>query len=497
MATSGPGATNLVTGIATAMMDSSPMVCITGQVPTSAIGGDAIQETDILGITMPITKHGYLVQDVKELASTLHEAFHIARSGRPGPVIVDLPKDVQLATTDYDSSASLPGASKSLADNLSPTELEKAVELLKGSSRPVILAGRGALLAGAETELATLVQRCQIPVALTLLGKGAFPEGHPLCLGMMGMHGHGATNLAIQNADLLIALGMRFDDRVTGDLATFAQSSRKIHIDLDAAEIGKNVAVDVGLVGDLREVLQRLLPSLPAANRAPWVTQIRTWQEEDTERDVLHQDTGSDLLAVHVLHDLWQATDGKAVTVTDVGQHQMWEAQYYPHTRPGTLITSGGLGTMGFALPAAIGAKMASPQEEVWAIAGDGGFQMTMSELASAVQERVELKIAVINNGFLGMVRQWQELFYGERYYATPMLTPSFVKLAQAFDIPAFRVTRRGEVRPVVELARQWTGGPVLVEFAVKQLDLVYPMVPAGGSLDAMIRRPQVTAEMV
>ncbi len=499
MATSGPGATNLVTGIATAMMDSSPMVCLTGQVPTTALGGDAFQETDILGITMPITKHGYLVSRVEDLAATLHEAFHVARSGRPGPVVVDIPKDVQLALAEYDDSVPLPTPeppSVSWTPDLTQG-LEQALELLRSSQRPVILAGRGVLLSQASSEVIHLAERNQIPVALTLLGKGGFPEEHPLCLGMMGMHGHGATNQAIQEADLLLALGMRFDDRVTGNLATYAPNARKIHIDLDASEIGKNVAVDVGLVGDLKPILQSLLPAVDRQNRDDWLGQIGQWQENDDRRDILHQPADGHLYAAHVLHDLWQQTEGEALVVTDVGQHQMWEAQYYRHNRPHSLITSGGLGTMGFALPAALGAKMANPSAEVWAIAGDGGFQMTMAELATAVQERIEIKIAIINNGYLGMVRQWQELFYDQRYHATPMWAPDFTKMAQAFEIPAFRVRRRGEVAPVVELARQWTGGPVLVEFVVEQHDVVYPMVPAGGTLHEMIRRPQATAEMV
>ena len=499
MATSGPGATNLVTGIATAMMDSSPMVCLTGQVPTSALGGDAFQETDVLGVTMPITKHGFLVTAVEDLAPTLHRAFHIARSGRPGPVVVDLPKDVQLAQTDYDGSAPLPQGEGSVPgdDPALFADLRRIQELLDQAHRPVILAGRGVLLSRAMGELLHFAERADVPVALTLLGKGAFPEQHPLCLGMMGMHGHGATNIAIQEADLLLAFGMRFDDRVTGNLATYAPKARKVHIDIDASELGKNVAVDVALRSDLKAALRALLPAMGRRQRKRWREEIGLWRRQDGERDIVHQPDEGRLYAAHVLHDLWRETDGQALVVTDVGQHQMWEAQYYPHDRPDSLITSGGLGTMGFALPAALGAKLARPGEEVWAVVGDGGFQMTMAELATAVQERLEIKIAVVNNGFLGMVRQWQELFYEERYHATPMLTPDFLKLAQAFDIPAFRVRRRGEVAPAVQLARQWAGGPVLVEFAVEEHDIVYPMVPAGGTLDEMIRRPMPTAEMV
>ena len=498
MATSGPGATNLVTGIATAMMDSSPIVCLTGQVATAAIGTDAFQETDVTGITLPITKHNYLVGHVDDLAPTIREAFHIARTGRPGPVLVDIPKDVQIAEADFDYPTEpirLPGYRS--APTVSDEQVSKAIEMLRAAKRPLILAGHGVMMSGAVSELQAFAESAQVPIALTLLGKGAISEHHPLCLGMMGMHGEAYVNNAIQEADLLLAFGMRFDDRVTGSLETYARSSKKIHVEIDPSEVNKNVKVDLGIVGDLKEVLTQFLPHAGRPANNEWMAQIREWKLETEGRDVMHEEADDKLLAAHVICDLWKFTGGDATTVTDVGQHQMWEAQYYPHDRPHTLITSGGLGTMGFGLPAAIGAKMARPSEEVWAIVGDGGFQMTMCELATAVQERVEVNIAIVNNGYLGMVRQWQEFFYEERYNATPLIAPDFCKLAEAFGIPARRVTKRDEIESAVAEAGKHKGGPCVVEFVVEKHDVVYPMVPAGATLNEMIRRPGVTPEMV
>ncbi len=491
MATSGPGATNLVTGIATAMMDSSPIVCITGQVPRPLIGTDGFQECDITGVTLPITKHNYLVTDIEDLAYTLREAFHVARTGRPGPVLVDIPKDVQTATTRFvwpEEPVKLPGYRR-LAP-VPPAQIAEALAMIHASERPVILAGRGVLLSGACRHLREIAERTDTPVALTLLGKGSIPEDHPLCLGMMGMHGEAAANHAIQEADLLLAFGMRFDDRVTGTVATYAPEAKKIHIDIDAAEIGKNVRVDLGLVGDLRRVLETLAEGLESRDHRPWIDRIRSWQDDASARCLVKNGASPGLLAAQVIHELWQATGGDVTNVTDVGQHQMWEAQYFPHRRPHTLITSGGMGTMGFGLPAAIGAKMGRPEEEVWAIVGDGGFQMTMAELSTAVNERVEIQIAIINNGFLGMVRQWQEFFYERRYHATPLANPDFCKLCEAFGVPAVRVDRRDQIQPAVERARGHRGGPFLIEFVVVQEDAVFPMVPAGAALDDMIRRP-------
>lgn len=491
IATSGPGATNLVTGLATAMMDSTPVVAITGQVPRAAIGTDAFQETDVTGVTIPVTKHNYLVSEVEELAYVIKEAFYIARTGRPGPVLIDVPKDVQTATTEFiypEGEIRLPGYQPpSGADEM---DIQRALELIQAAKRPVILAGHGIIMAGATQQLRELAEIAQIPVTLTLLGKGAMSEQHPLCIGMMGMHGAAACNHAIQEADLLIALGMRFDDRVTGNLKTYSPNSRKIHVDIDASEINKNVKVDVGIAGDLRTVLTQLLPNVQPATHPEWITRIRDWQEDGSERDILNYDTGEQLLGAQVINDLWKFTGGEAITVTDVGQHQMLEAQYYPHQRPATMITSGGLGTMGFGLPAAIGAKFGKPDEEVWAIVGDGGFQMTLCEMATAVQENCKVNIAILNNAFLGMVRQWQEMFYDERYSATPMVNPDFCKLAEAYGIPSMRVTSRAQMQESVDFARSHAG-PVLIEYVIEKEEIVYPMVPAGADLHNMVRRPK------
>jgi acetolactate synthase I/II/III large subunit len=491
IATSGPGATNLVTGIATAMMDSSPIVCITGQVVRGAIGSDAFQECDITGISLPVTKHNYLVGDIRELAYIIREAFHIARTGRPGPVLIDIPKDVQTEKIEFvypEGEIRLPGYRP--PSYASEDQIADALELIKQAKKPVILAGHGILMSGAVNELRELSERAQIPVTLTLLGKGAMPESHPLTVGMMGMHGAAACNYAIQEADLLIALGMRFDDRVTGNLKTYSPNSRKIHVDIDPSEINKNVKVDVGIAGDVRTVLTQLLPGLKSQQHAEWLGRIRDWQEDGNERDILNHNMPDKLLGAQVINDLWKFTGGEAITVSDVGQHQMLEAQYYPHQRPSTMLTSGGLGTMGFGFPAAIGAKFGKPDEEVWAIVGDGGFQMTLCELATAKQENIKVNIAILNNAFLGMVRQWQEFFYEERYQSTPMFNPDFVKLAEAYGIPAMRVTSRDQIEESVEFARRHEG-PVLIEYVIEKEEVVYPMVPAGADLHAMLRRPK------
>jgi len=491
IATSGPGATNLVTGLATAMMDSSPILAITGQVPIPAIGSDAFQETDVTGVTLPITKHNYLVTDVRDLAYTMKEAFHIARTGRPGPVLVDVPKDVQLAQTEFEypqGEIVLPGYHP--PSSAEEYEVNDALRLIEEAERPIILAGHGIMMSGAMQELRELSERAQIPVALTLLGKGGMPEDHPLVIGMMGMHGEASANLAIQEADLLIALGMRFDDRVTGNLKTYALNARKIHVDIDRSEINKNVKADVGIAGDLKTVLTQMLPKLKPKSHPEWIGRIRDWLEDSSERDILNYETPGRLLTAQVINDIWQHTQGEAITVTDVGQHQMLEAQYYPHQRPATLLTSGGLGTMGFGFPAAIGAKFGKPDEEVWAIVGDGGFQMTLCELATAAQENVNVNIAIINNFFLGMVRQWQELFYEKRYEATPLFNPDFCKLADAYRIPNRRVTERDEIADAVQFARD-IDGPTLIEFVVEKEEMVYPMVPAGADLHDMKRRPK------
>jgi acetolactate synthase I/II/III large subunit len=495
VATSGPGATNMVTGIATAMMDSSPIVCITGQVGSKLIGSDAFQECDITGITLPITKHNYLVTSAADVAPAVLEAFAVARSGRPGPVLVDITKDAQQGSCDVDWNAAVPQLTEAYDEALpGDGDAKDAIELINAAERPLILAGHGVMLSGAERQIIAFAERGQIPIAVTLLGIGGVAAAHPLNLGMMGMHGEAWVNHAIQEADLLIALGMRFDDRVTGNLKTYAPTARKIHVDIDRAELNKNVRVDVAIAKDLREALDEWLPHVQRRDRSAWLGRIDTSKGEVAVRDIQNLADDGHLYAAHVINDLWHLTGGDAVVVTDVGQHQMWEAQYYKHNRSRSLITSGGLGTMGFALPAAIGAKVACPESEVWVVAGDGGFQMTMAELATIAQEHLDVNVAIINNGYLGMVRQWQEFFYEKRYAATPLVNPDFAKLAEAFGIAATTVRTRGQVANAVQAARRSKQAAV-IDFKVEQEDSVYPMVPAGADLHKMIRRPSPIVE--
>ena len=497
VATSGPGATNLVTGIATAMMDSIPIVCITGQVPAALIGSDAFQETDVTGITLTITKHNFLVTRAADIAPTLREAFRIASSGRPGPVLVDITKNAQQEEAEFEPLSLHPegdGVSRrqGLADAKAPAlsiSLTQATELLAQSRRPVILAGHGILKSGAMEEVRTLAVRAQVPVAMTLLGIGSVPAHHPLNLGMMGMHGEAWVNEAIQESDLLLALGMRFDDRVTGKLASYAPHAKKVHIDIDPSELHKNVRADVAIAGDLRTVLREWLPRIQAARHDAWIARIGELAGGPTVRDIEDLPDNGRLCAAHVIHDIWKATAGRAIVVTDVGQHQMWTAQYYKVAEPGTFITSGGLGTMGFGVPAAIGAKLARPDREVWAIVGDGGFQMTQAELQTMVQENVKVNVAIINNGYLGMVRQWQEFFHERRYSATPMSSPDYVKLADAHGLPGIRVTTRADMADALRHARA-AAGAVVIDFRVDQEDTVYPMVCPGAALHDMIKRP-------
>jgi acetolactate synthase-1/2/3 large subunit len=492
IATSGPGATNMVTGIATAMMDSSPIVCITGQVGSKALGTDAFQETDVTGVTLPITKHNYLVTRAEDIAPAIREAFLVARSGRPGPVLVDITKDAQQLTAEFDWEAIVPRRTVVRDSHKLPeASLASALEMINGAKRPVILAGQGIVKAGATAELIEFSEKIGAPIAVTLLGLGGVPASHPMNLGMMGMHGETWVNQAIQQADLLIALGMRFDDRVTGSLKTYAPNAKKIHVEIDRSEINKNVHIDLALVGDVREVLGELLPRSNNSPRKEWMDAINSLKGDSAVRDIQKLPDAGHLYAAHVINDLWRATrDRETIVVTDVGQHQMWEAQYYHHEKPRSLITSGGLGTMGFALPAAIGAKFACPEKDVWVVAGDGGFQMTMPELATIAQEGIKINVAIINNAFLGMVRQWQEFFYDKRYASTPLSGPDFVKLADAFGLKGVRVTKRAEVTPAVmdSLAH---GGTVVIDFRVEQEDSVFPMVPAGAALHEMIQRPQ------
>ncbi len=491
IATSGPGATNLVTGIATAMLDSIPIVCITGNVSSKVLGTDAFQEVDITGITLPVTKHNFIISHAEDIAPALRSAFQIARSARPGPVLVDITKDAQQATAIFDFEAAKPRAVRPHPmRKFEEAGVAQAVELIRNAKRPVILAGHGIIESGAEEQVRTLAERAQIPVALTLLGLGAFPASHELNLGMMGMHGESWVNHAIQDADLLVACGMRFDDRVTGTTSTYATKARKIHIDVDPAELNKNIKVDVPLIGDLREVLEELLPRISGRDGSAWLKTIDGLRGDSAVRDIKNLPDLGHLYAAHVIHDIWRITGGNAIIVTDVGQHQMWEAQYYHHEQPRTLITSGGLGTMGFALPAAIGAKFACPDREVWVIAGDGGFQMTAAELATIVQEGIKINIAIINNGYLGMVRQWQEFFYERNYEATPLVSPDFVKLADAHGIAGLTVRTRAELADAVEKARS-APGTFLLNFKVEKEESVYPMVSAGSALHEMIRRPE------
>ncbi|MGE0406628.1 MAG: biosynthetic-type acetolactate synthase large subunit [Candidatus Korobacteraceae bacterium] len=496
IATSGPGATNMVTGIATAMMDSSPIVCITGQVGSKLIGSDAFQETDITGITLPITKHNYLITRPDEVAEVVREAFYIAKSGRPGPVLIDITKDAQQSSCEFEWKATtpvLPGYRPDLSPEAS--DYANALELIHSAQRPIILGGHGILVSGAEREVIEFAEKANIPIAMTLLGLGGVPAQHPLNLGMMGMHGEAWVNQAIQEADLLLAFGMRFDDRVTGNLKTYALKAKKIHIEIDPAEVNKVVRVDQALVGDLRDVLQHMLPKVERRERGEWLGLINDLKGDAAVRDIQNLPDNGHLYAAHVINDIWRETRGQdVIVVTDVGQHQMWEAQYFKHETPRSLVTSGGLGTMGFALPAAIGAKMSRPEAEVWVVVGDGGFQMTMCELATIVQENLDIKIAIINNGYLGMVRQWQEFFYERRYKATPLVNPDFVKLAQAFGLKSTAVSQRAEVVPTVQEARAHKG-TVLIDFKVEQEDTVYPMVPAGADLHNMIRRPSPIVE--
>ena len=472
IATSGPGATNLVTGLATAYMDSTPIVAITGQVPRSLLGRDGFQEADI-----------------RDLPAALKEAFYIARSGRPGPVLVDVCKCVQQATMEftYPSDVYLPGYRPyKLAPD--PQVIKRVARLINEAQRPVIVAGQGVSMARAEAELKQLAEKANIPVATSLLGIGTFSSTHPLSISWGGMHGEAYCNYALQECDVMFAIGARLDDRLTGAFSTFAPKARIIHVDLDPAEMGKNLTIDTPVIADALLTLRDLLPLVEPNEHPAWLAQINEWRGESVERDILTQET-DELIAPYIMRQLWHATNqGNATIVTDVGQHQMWEAQYFNHTKPRSLLTSGGLGTMGYSLPAAIGAQMGKPEEEIWVVAGDGGFQMTMPELSTVMQERLPLKIAIINNGYLGMVRQWQDVFYNKRYVGTPLYNPDFVKVAEAYGIPGRAVTRKEDVFDALRQAQNTTG-PFLLVFQVEEFTNVYPMVAPGKSNADMIRR--------
>ena len=496
LATSGPGATNLVTGLATAMMDSVPMVAITGQVVGKLLGSDAFQEVDVTGVTLPITKHNYLVLRPEDIAPAIREAFALAKSGRPGPVLVDITKDAQNALTELDWEGAAPTRHlRHVPPEVPEADLAQALAMIGASRRPIILAGHGTILSGATAALFDFAEKAGIPVASTLLGLGGFPAHHPLFLGFMGMHGSPWTNMAIQEADLLLAFGMRFDDRVTGTPATFAPHAKKIHVDIDRAEIGKIIQVDLALNGDLKRVLERMLPALAPVPTEPWLAHI-----EELKGGHNHESHLADpwpiapvtqgLGPIDVLRTLQDAAP-EAIWVTDVGQHQMWQAQVMRHTTPRTLITSGGLGTMGFALPAAIGAKFARPDAEIWVVAGDGGIQMNSQEFMTLLQEGLKVNVAVLNNGYLGMVRQWQTLFHEDLRSAVALRSPDFVLLAEAYGLKAVRARTQAEAEAAIARARD-TSDPVLIEFIVDPEACVYPIIPPGGRLEDMIHEPNL-----
>jgi len=467
-------------------MDSSPIIAITGQVARPFIGKDAFQEADITGITLPITKHNYLVSGTTELARTIKEAFYIARTGRPGPVLIDIPRDVQQEEVEfiYPDKVNLPGYR--FVSQGHSVQVKRAAKLINEAERPVIIAGRGIIISQAYDDFKELAEKAQIPVVSTLLGIGSFPGNHILNFGMLGMHGTAYANMAVQNADLIIAIGMRFDDRATSNTREFAPNARIIHIDIDPAEIGKNVPIDVPIVGDVKNVLRAMNKEIERRDHLDWLAQLDRWRHEHP----LETRQNAGLLPQYVIQQIYEATQGDAIVVTGVGQNQMWAAQHFVYVKPNSLISAGGLGTMGFELPAALGAKVGRPEEMVWCIAGDGGFQMTIQELATIRQENTAVKIAIINNGYLGMVRQWQELFYHRRYVDTQLWNPDFVKIAEAYDIPGLRVTRREEVAPAIQRAMDYPG-PFLIDFAVEPEENVYPMVPPGESLAKILETPR------
>ncbi|MEO8635259.1 MAG: biosynthetic-type acetolactate synthase large subunit [Gemmatimonadales bacterium] len=496
VATSGPGATNLITGIATAQMDSSPLVAITGQVNRAMIGREAFQETDVIGISLPITKHSTLVEDVTELADKVREAFAIATEGRPGPVLIDVPKDVQNQKIEWDVRDPIPAGGRAGSGRTTepPSRQEDgiatAVQLLASARRPLLMVGHGVILSGAYDEVRALAEKTGIPVVTTLLGISCFPEAHPLHLGMPGMHGEVHVNRAIQHADVILAIGLRFDDRVTGNTAGFAPRARIIHVDLDPTEIGKNVPAALGIVGDAREIARRLTVAVASGDCDVWREEIRAFAS------ARHEHFRGEMSPDRILAGINDMTDGRCTIVSDVGQHQMWVAKLFPYQRPNSHITSGGLGTMGFAVPAAMGVHFARPGEPVWAISGDGGFQMNMQEIATMVQEGIPVKMAIFNNGYLGMVRQWQQFFHGRRYSATPIWSPDYVKLAEAYGIAGYRVEQAGQIDDAVMRALR-EPGPALVEFMIEQEANVFPMIPPGGSLSEPIESAPAMAAPV
>ncbi len=493
IATSGPGATNTITGIATAYMDSIPMVIITGQVPTPLIGNDAFQEADVVGITRPITKHNYLVKDIKDLARIVKQAFYIARTGRPGPVLIDLPKDIQIQTADfaYPDTVELRGYKPNVSGNI--RQIEKAARMILAARKPVIYVGGGVVLSDTSEELKTLAEKVQAPVTTTLMAMSSFPKKHPLSLGMLGMHGTYYANMAVTNSDLLIAIGARFDDRVTGKIATFAPHAKIIHVDIDPTSIKKNVRVDLPIVGDMKDVLTKILNKLEGEKEkvkatieetVSWRAEIDGWKEQ---HPMSYRFSESTIKPQFVIEKVRELTRDDAIITTEVGQHQMWTAQFFDFTRPRTFLSSGGLGTMGYGLPAALGAQAGCPDRQVIDISGDGSFQMNSQELATLVQYRLPVKIVILNNNFLGMVRQWQQLFFDKRYSQTCMELPiDFIKLAEAYGATGLRATKPEEVEEVIRKGLD-TPGPVIMEFKVAREENVLPMVPTGAGLNEMV----------
>jgi len=486
LATSGPGATNLVTGIATAYMDSVPMVAITGQVKTHLIGNDAFQEADITGITRPVTKHNYLVKNVRDLAQTIKEAFYIARTGRPGPVLVDLPSDIQMQETEFEYPDKIYLRSYNPTFEGHKGQIKRLAKAIETAKQPVLYIGGGVIIADASPEISELAHKANIPVTTTLMAMGAFPDTDPLSLGMPGMHGTAYANHAVQDSDLLIAVGSRFDDRVTGKIDAFAPNAKVAHIDIDPSSVSKNVRVDIPIVGDAKKILQDLNKMVGKNDTAKWLEKINGWK---SKIPLSYKDDGK-LRPQYVVEEIYNMTKGEAVITTEVGQNQMWAAQFFKYTEPRTFISSGGLGTMGFGFPAAIGAKMGCPDKIVFDIAGDGLIQMNIQELATAVIEKVPVKVAILNNGYLGMVRQWQELFYGKRYSHVCMgkecYYPDFVKLAESYGAKGIRITEKKDVRDAIKKALEWNG-PVFMDFIVEQEENVFPMVPAGEAIHKMI----------
>jgi acetolactate synthase-1/2/3 large subunit len=487
-ATSGPGATNLVTGIANAWMDSVPIVAITGEVVTWLIGRDGFQEADITGITLPITKHNALVLDIDDLARTVREAFHIAGTGRPGPVLIDLPRDIMQQETEfeYPEKVELPSYRPTLKGH--PTQIRRAAQLIAEAERPLIMAGHGVNISRAFDELKALAEKAQVPVITTLLGLGSFPGSHPLNLGMPGMHGMYWNNIALGECDLLIGVGCRFDDRVTGRLKDFAPDARIIHIDIDPAEIGKNVKTAVPIVGDVKNVLKALVPQVEPKRHKKWCEHLQQIREEHPSIAIPETDN---LLPQYVIKKIYEITGSDAYYVTGVGQHQMWAAQFFWSDRPASFVTSGGLGTMGFEIPAAMGVQFAHPKDTVWSFCGDGGFLMTVQQLATIVEYELPIKFAILRNSYLGMVRQWQTMFYDNRLVSTHLFAPDFVKVAEAFGVAGLRVTDKAQVVPAIERALQHPG-PVVIDFEVEGQENVYPMVPPGASLAETIDQPKV-----